>query len=112
MSHVLWSEIQKGMEDDLVMQRVVQALKWMSEGYELQLGGRTVAMTQHINGGPFLAMKATRHEGDKELEPVALGLDCDLGILYSFIKPLSDKDWTLIAGSVALTEINRSRTRR
>ena len=111
MSHVLWSDVEKGLKTE-TMRRTIQILKWLSEGHTLQFANRTIAMCERVGGGPYLILKASHHVGTEEKEPVALGMDPDLGILHSFVKSLSDEEFTVMATNATLTDSNRDKSTR
>jgi hypothetical protein len=106
MSHVLWKELEAGLADE-TMQRTIAVLKALSEGFEMTLGGRTIIMTEQTNGGPYFAIKAMRMVTGVENDPIALGMDCDLGFLYALVKNTSETDWIQQIGGVAWARIHR-----
>jgi hypothetical protein len=93
------------------MHRTIKVIGWLSKGYTIPMAGRVIAMVSTNAGLPFLALKATSETDGVQGEPVMLGMEPDLGILYSFVKEISDEDWDTLLVNVAATEASRRHKR-
>jgi hypothetical protein len=110
VSHLKWDEVTKGLETT-IMHRTIKVITWLSRGYCIPMAKRTVAMTKTESGLPYLVIKATCEKEGEDTTFVALGLEPDLGVIYSFVQSISDDDWDKLLVSVAATEASRRHPR-
>lgn len=104
MNTLKWNDIAKGFNTP-TMHRTLKVIGWLAKGYSIPMAGRVVAMVSTNAGLPYLALQAKT--GDDQ--SVTLGLDPDIGIIYSFVKEISDEDWDSLLVNVATAEANLRR---
>lgn len=104
---MLWTELEKGMENPAAFKRTLKALEWMSEGFEVELKGKTFALadSNHDDGSPVLVVKMISDLGNHKV----YGLELDIRYLFNVIKDASEEDWVAMAGGIALTKVKREK---
>jgi len=110
MSELAWDEVVKGF-DTPTMHRTIKVLGWLSKGYTIPMAGRIIAMVSTNAGTPYFALRATVTSDGQPKPDAMLGMDPDLGLLYSFVKEISDEDWDTLLVQVAAAEAQRRHKR-
>lgn len=107
MSIHKWSDVEKGIEGE-DFQKTLRVLDWLSKGYEIELGGRTISIQEGENKQIIILNRTTVWHGNVQQPDGVLGLGDSLSWVHREVNKLSKEEFTILAANVALNDIRRN----
>lgn len=87
--------------------KLIQVLKYLNTGRELQIGDYTYKIGESHTGGFSFLFKMTVTSSDKSKREEWFGYQGGISSFSSECNKLTDKDITLMNANIVLTEINK-----